>query len=311
MSMGTCRRDDGRTLNIVQGFAEAARSFRVSANPRRGWSEAQYAAAAGIRLERWRKRMAEFLPFLESFEALRALEVGCGAGVDCLLFGFEPVERVIGVDMELPFFAPGEQGERIRKLTQTVMAMRDPTTGHQEIDRAHPGGFVCADVARLPFPDHSFDFAWSRSVLEHVVHLDSALSELARVVRPDGLIYHLIDPFYWLRGCHKRGIVDIPWAHARLSLDEYHRFVSETEGERQAEVRAGRLRTLNRYTLSRWREVFDAQPLEILSWQETQSPFAAQKLREHPDVIDTLLPSVEPRDLTCHVLKVWLRNRHL
>ena len=44
------------------------------------------------------------------------------------------------------------------------------------------------------------------------------------------MIYHSIDPFYWLKGCHKEGMVDIPWAHARLTPAEYRRFVCEREG---------------------------------------------------------------------------------
>src|SRR5439155_162224 len=90
--------------------------------------------------------------------------------------------------------------------------------------------FIRADAATLPFPGGSFDVLLSRSALEHIVPVERALAEMSRVVRPGGVIRHAVDPYYWLRGCHKRGLVDIPWAHARLSLEDFDRFVTEREG---------------------------------------------------------------------------------
>lgn len=41
----------------------------------------------------------------------------------------------------------------------------------------------------MPFPDNSFDAAWSIWVLEHVPNPESALAKMRRVVKPGGLIY--------------------------------------------------------------------------------------------------------------------------
>ena len=87
---------------------------------------------------------------------------------------------------------------------------------------------------------------------------------MARVVRPGGLIYHSIDPFHWLKGCHEWGVVDIPWAHARLTPAEYRCFVAENEGEAEAAKRSRHLQTLNRLTPRQWRTILEAGPFEIL-----------------------------------------------
>ena len=47
---------------------------------------------------------------------------------------------------------------------------------------------------RIPFPDESFDFLYSNSVLEHVEDLDAALSEMRRVLKPHGMCLHLFPP---------------------------------------------------------------------------------------------------------------------
>src|SRR5262249_45270721 len=46
--------------------------------------------------------------------------------------------------------------------------------------------FRVADLKHLPFDENSFDFAFSQSVLEHVVGWEETLAELRRVLRPGG-----------------------------------------------------------------------------------------------------------------------------
>jgi ubiquinone/menaquinone biosynthesis C-methylase UbiE len=49
-------------------------------------------------------------------------------------------------------------------------------------------------IYRIPFDDNEFDFLFSNSVLEHVQDLDSALSEMYRVLKPGGASLHLFPP---------------------------------------------------------------------------------------------------------------------
>lgn len=54
-------------------------------------------------------------------------------------------------------------------------------------DIAAGGVDVPADIRDLPFPDASYDFVFASHVLEHVDDDRKALSELARILRPDGI----------------------------------------------------------------------------------------------------------------------------
>jgi SAM-dependent methyltransferase len=164
------------------------------------------------------------------------------------------------------------------------------------------------DATRMEFPDASFDLVVSRAALEHIIPIERALSEMARVVRPGGLLRHAIDPFFWLRGCHKGGLIDIPWAHARLRPGEFGRFVAQTEGEAKAEKRSRHLESLNRLGLRQWRALFDQSPFEILEWREEPSALAQAVLEEHPEVPETLLEGVTSADLVHSSIKVWLRK---
>jgi SAM-dependent methyltransferase len=58
--------------------------------------------------------------------------------------------------------------------------------GAQRLGR--PGTFIAADAERLPFADGSFDAAVSVYALEHFIDAQAVLEEMARVVRPGGLV---------------------------------------------------------------------------------------------------------------------------
>lgn len=303
-------RDDHRALRIIKGFRKQVLAApRVSVQPKPEWSEEDYDAAAEKKVKHSERFVEECSRLGGTLEGGRVLEVGCGAGIDCLLIAMRPVHSVVGIDMELPLFDRGAKAERARRLTRKVLATLGAPDDIAAVLRQRPIRFATMDATRMSLPDHSFDLLWSRAAMEHVIPPEAALAEMARVVRPGGLIYHSIDPFYWLKGCHKGGVVDIPWAHARLRPAEYRRFVAESEGEAEAAKRARHLQTLNQLTPRQWRRTLEAGPFEILRWQEESWPLAEALLKEHPEVRETLLDQVEPGDLTCRQIKVWMRNK--
>jgi SAM-dependent methyltransferase len=104
-------------------------------------------------------------PYAVVFEAVserepaRVLEIGCGRG--------ELAERMS------------------RELRASVVAV-DQSKRMVELTAAQGVPAVVADAQDLPFPDDSFDCAVAAWMLYHVQDLDRALSELRRVLRPDG-----------------------------------------------------------------------------------------------------------------------------
>lgn len=87
------------------------------------------------------------------------LDLGCGDGVFGRVLFAEPID--VGVDASAAELAIARTAESYRVLLQ-------------------------ANGAALPCADASFETVVSNGVLEHVADLDSALHEIARVLRPGG-----------------------------------------------------------------------------------------------------------------------------
>jgi SAM-dependent methyltransferase len=49
---------------------------------------------------------------------------------------------------------------------------------------------------RLPFEDQTFDFIFSNQVFEHVQNYSESISEIARILKPDGICLHILPSRY-------------------------------------------------------------------------------------------------------------------
>jgi ubiquinone/menaquinone biosynthesis C-methylase UbiE len=53
------------------------------------------------------------------------------------------------------------------------------------------------DGRNIPFADNRFDIVFSSNVLEHIPHLEEALDETQRVLKPDGIAIHIVPSASW------------------------------------------------------------------------------------------------------------------
>lgn len=99
----------------------------------------------------------------------RFLDVGCGTGgsVRALATRFPDVARAVGIDKSETMIAEARA--------------RTPAAGAAV-------EFQVADAHALPFPDDSFDGAFSLRVFEIIGEPRRALAEMARVLRPGGRV---------------------------------------------------------------------------------------------------------------------------
>jgi len=114
---------------------------------------------------RWSRRLAAaVLDALTLPPGGAVLDAGCGTGALAeAIAARDPAARITGVDASEPFLA--------------------------EARRRMPGAsFRHGDVTALDLPDAAFDAALSLLVLQFVPDRTAAVAEMARVVRPGGLV---------------------------------------------------------------------------------------------------------------------------
>lgn len=119
--------------------------------------------------ERVRARVAAFvaaLPARQDSLPPRILDAGCGPGRDMLTLQREHGICAVGVD---------RSGGMLAEARRHVPP---------------PARFARMDLRRLAFADQAFDGAWCSAALLHLPRAEApgALGELARVLRPNGLL---------------------------------------------------------------------------------------------------------------------------
>lgn len=110
----------------------------------------------------------------------RVLDVGCGAGQEMLAFVCDL--RIVGVGVD-PLPSALTEGRQL----------------YAEAAPAARVAFVLAAAEALPLPDGAFDVVISRVSLPYTDNR-AALSEMARVLRPGGVMFLKVhDPRYYVR----------------------------------------------------------------------------------------------------------------
>lgn len=113
-------------------------------------------------------RKEEFFLVAQYFRpGLKVLEIGGGNGYQASLISATGA-NIISIDIATP--SPG---------IQTYFPV-------QIYDGRH-----------IPFPEEEFDVIFSSNVLEHIRDLEAIFSEIRRVIKPDGLIIHILPTPTW------------------------------------------------------------------------------------------------------------------
>jgi SAM-dependent methyltransferase len=177
---------------------------------------------------------------LDEFHALgRAASIA-----QAQLADVQPNERVLdaGAGLGGPArFLAARYGAKVTALDATARFCRAAqllTRGAGLADRVE---IVCGDALAPPFPDHSFDLAWTQALIQNVADKSRLIAELARVVRPGGRVVM----FEIVTGPAGPLEFPVPWA----------------DREQQSWVVTG----------TQLRELLDAGPLTVTTWREGQA----------------------------------------
>ena len=125
---------------------------------------------------RWKRRVAEIVR--AEAPRGRALDLACGTG-DIALASAADGRDAVGLDLTTAMLHKAE-GRR-----QKADGREQAEAGRRKIE------WTCGDMTRLPFADASFAVVTTGYGLRNVPQLETAIAEIARVLRPGGLFVSL------------------------------------------------------------------------------------------------------------------------
>jgi SAM-dependent methyltransferase len=112
----------------------------------------------------------------------RVLDLGCGAGRHAFEV-YRRGARVVALDQN------ADEIRQVRDMFGAMAAAGEAPAGASAMA-------VRSDALRLPFPDGAFDKVIISEVLEHIPADEAAIAEVARVLRPGGLLAVTV-PRWW------------------------------------------------------------------------------------------------------------------
>ncbi|HEX9780150.1 MAG TPA: methyltransferase domain-containing protein [bacterium] len=180
---------------------------------------------------------------------------------------------------------PGTYAGTRRWLADALERGALPGAGTCRPERLDPSGPIPPDVlhldlydgTRLPLEPDSVDVIWSKSVLEHVKDPRAVFKELARVLRPGGVMCHIID----LRDHY----------HLNPGMD-WLRFLRYSP--RLWELMTSRRSSwANRLRASEWRTLIEECGLALMRDHAVREPFGAGFARERLTAPYAAMPEEE------------------
>jgi SAM-dependent methyltransferase len=302
----------GNSIELLSGLRDRIKpSWRLMVNPVQTVIEIPSKKNMEITLNKQTQALSRIENFLQtqnlSFVNKEILEIGAYDGSSAYAFASFGAKDIIATDMAAYYINQTPRGVvsmgAIAQKNKELEQIRDAYSkliNQQDVPKVR---FVEDDITVSSVPSKSRDVIVSWEVLEHITNPNDAFKEMARILKPGGFAFHEYNPFFSVDGGHSLCTLDFPWGHARISDEDFERYLDEVRPE-QKDVSLSFFRNnLNRMTQSHLKDCIKENGLRLVSiipWysEEDQSTLSIEMLNQckkiHPtaELVDLVAPIV-------------------
>jgi SAM-dependent methyltransferase len=245
--------------------------------------------------------------FSLSFIDKEILEIGTYDGSSAYAFASLGAKRVLATDIAAYYINQTPGGvvsvEAVVEKNVELKQTREAYAGAVSQEAASRVSFIEDDISSSAVASESMDVVVSWEVLEHITKPNDAFKEMSRILKKGGFAFHEYNPFFSVDGGHSLCTLDFPWGHARLSNEDFERYLDEFRPEQKEVSLSFFQNNLNRMTQSHLTDCIEQNGLRIVSiipWysEEDQSSLSIEMLNQckkiHPtaELVDLAAPIV-------------------
>ncbi len=100
--------------------------------------------------------------------------------------------------------------------------------------------------------------------LEHITKPQKAFENIFRSLRPDGIGFHVYNPYFCIDGGHSLCTLDFPYGHARLTNMDFENYINNYRPKEFEVAKNFFYHSLNRLTLADLKYYTESAGFEIL-----------------------------------------------
>jgi SAM-dependent methyltransferase len=225
---------DGVNISLVKGLRDRVKpGWQSMLAPAPEKLDLPSRAYVSSRYHSWQIKVDNIEKFLNtqslSLSGKRLMEVGVYDGVSAFALKKYGRDMVIATDMAAYYINQTQNG---KISDEAVSAKNDELHKRRDQFRNESAGsedceviFKEDDICDSSITSESMDVVLSWEVFEHIVEPEKALSEMYRILKPGGFMFHEYNPFFSIDGGHSLCTLDFLWGHARLNEDDFMRYL--------------------------------------------------------------------------------------
>ncbi len=205
--------------------------------------------------------------FTKGIKESNILEIGCSAGGSSFAFAQKKAKEVVATEFSgykiKSVNNKSVETEDLNEVNENLKELRSLVKA--KFNDASRVKFIDDDICNTNLKPETFDLICSWDVLEHLHDPLSALKNMRKLLKNNGIAIHEYNPFFSLTGGHSACTIDFPWGHVILDNNDFARFNTEIQPEKADIAMSFYNNGINRMTIHDLKSYSNTAGFEILS----------------------------------------------